>query len=248
MLRKVKGATIRTSTEIRRQIAALEAEDEAIGAEIHSLVPETKKNIFGVERAPKLTEEIRARILELTMRGVEIEEKIAFRRSLLDEKPFSVAFYIPVSRGDDEFFTYGFSEDPDDGLVPFVVAMRVREVDGVHYYAYGMDIYACDTELASEDATALLQAEELKQRQVIDQARTLVALNGQVQAGDRSTIPPAVRHLVMQRDGGTCVQCGARGDLQFDHIIPVAMGGGSDPANLQILCGGCNRRKGATLG
>ena len=247
MLRKVKGATIRTSTEIRQHIAELEAEWEANKAEVHALMPKPKRGLLGFHVAPKIDADVRLKVLELAEAGAEIQAKIEFRRSLLNSDPFAIAFYIPLSRGDGEFFTYGLSEDPD-GLVPFRVAVRVREIDGVHYYAYGTDIYACDTELANEDATALLQADELKQRQVIDQARTLVALDGQVQAGERGSIPTAVRHLVMQRDGGACVQCGARGDLQFDHIIPVAMGGGSDPANLQILCGPCNRRKGATLG
>jgi hypothetical protein len=36
-------------------------------------------------------------------------------------------------------------------------------------------------------------------------------------------------------------------ELQFDHIIPVALGGASTAENLQILCGPCNRAKGAEV-
>ncbi len=67
-------------------------------------------------------------------------------------------------------------------------------------------------------------------------------------ASRRAHIPRDVRHVVWQRDGGACVDCGATFDLQYDHIIPVAMGGSSNVENLQLLCGACNRRKSATLG
>jgi hypothetical protein len=34
-------------------------------------------------------------------------------------------------------------------------------------------------------------------------------------------------------------------DLQYDHVIPVALGGATSLENLQLLCGDCNRAKGA---
>ena len=45
-----------------------------------------------------------------------------------------------------------------------------------------------------------------------------------------------------------CAGCGRlmQGrDLEVDHIQPQALGGGGDPANLQLLCTSCNRIKGA---
>jgi len=56
-------------------------------------------------------------------------------------------------------------------------------------------------------------------------------------------IPNDVKVLVWARDGGACVKCGSKKDLQFDHIIPVSEGGNSTVDNLQILCQKCNLEK-----
>lgn len=63
----------------------------------------------------------------------------------------------------------------------------------------------------------------------------------------RSPIPEAVRSEVWRRDGGCCVKCGSKENLQFDHIIPVARGGATSVQNLQLLCQKCNRVKGASI-
>ena len=67
------------------------------------------------------------------------------------------------------------------------------------------------------------------------------------QPRQRAQIPDDVKHLVMLREQGRCRQCGKNTELQFDHVIPFALGGGSGPDNVQILCGLCNRRKGARV-
>lgn len=96
---------------------------------------------------------------------------------------------------------------------------------------------------------ALIEAYEIRKSQSIDRAKSIAATAKQKSSRSRrDSIPSDLRVLVWERDGGKCVECGSNEDLQFDHIIPVAMGGGTSEQNLQVLCGPCNRSKGASLG
>ncbi len=63
----------------------------------------------------------------------------------------------------------------------------------------------------------------------------------------REPLPREVRLAVWRRDRGRCRECGSGFDLQYDHVIPLALGGASSVDNLQLLCGDCNRAKGASL-
>jgi hypothetical protein len=69
----------------------------------------------------------------------------------------------------------------------------------------------------------------------------------QAPTGERNTrsIPQDVKIAVAARDGGRCRQCGSASGLHFDHVIPWSKGGANTVANIQLLCGACNRRKGA---
>jgi 5-methylcytosine-specific restriction endonuclease McrA len=65
--------------------------------------------------------------------------------------------------------------------------------------------------------------------------------------GERNTrvIPQDVKIAVAARDGGRCRQCGSSENLHYDHVIPWSKGGANTVANIQLLCGPCNWRKGA---
>jgi hypothetical protein len=63
----------------------------------------------------------------------------------------------------------------------------------------------------------------------------------------RRTIPKHVKQEVWQRDQGTCVECGSKERLEYDHIIPVSKGGANTMRNIQLLCEDCNRAKGARI-
>lgn len=96
------------------------------------------------------------------------------------------------------------------------------------------------------DVLALIRDRERKNKQRLARAHTLLNVE-QSARQPQEVITREVRRAVFERDGGKCVQCGEKFDLQYDHIIPVALGGASTVENLQLLCGSCNREKGANI-
>jgi hypothetical protein len=56
-------------------------------------------------------------------------------------------------------------------------------------------------------------------------------------------IPTSVKNEVWERDGGKCVLCGSKRDLEWDHDIPFKRGGSNTSNNIRILCKKCNRHK-----
>ena len=94
------------------------------------------------------------------------------------------------------------------------------------------------------EEVALLHWDAKRKREAkFDRLRKIKAREEDLAATRRERIPDEVRAFVWERDEGRCVRCGAEDDLQFDHVIPVAKGGGVAADNIQILCGNCNRAK-----
>ena len=63
----------------------------------------------------------------------------------------------------------------------------------------------------------------------------------------RRSLTKEVREAVWERDGGKCVECLAKENIHYDHIIPFSLGGSNTKDNLQILCASCNLSKGNRL-
>lgn len=59
---------------------------------------------------------------------------------------------------------------------------------------------------------------------------------------DRS--PAFTRFNLFLRDGFSCVYCGAREDLTFDHVVPRSQGGRTTWENIATACSPCNLKKG----
>jgi len=68
---------------------------------------------------------------------------------------------------------------------------------------------------------------------------------------NRKYIPKWVQRAVFHRDRGMCVSChkDLSGQINigevgnFDHVIPLALGGINDITNIQLLCEFCNKSK-----
>jgi 5-methylcytosine-specific restriction protein A len=53
----------------------------------------------------------------------------------------------------------------------------------------------------------------------------------------------SIRTQVLARDRFTCQSCGARSELEVDHLVPVAKGGSWELDNLWTLCAPCHKSK-----
>jgi hypothetical protein len=110
------------------------------------------------------------------------------------------------------------------------------------------DRFYWDTDqLDPHQVYALLVTRQQRERQRIDRAQAMIAYGSPNAQSRRTGIPDDLKQLVWLRDRGRCRYCGSTIELQYDHIIPVALGGATSAENLQILCGPCNRKKGAGL-
>lgn len=106
--------------------------------------------------------------------------------------------------------------------------------------------YWAEDNLDADDVKALVLKRERRDHQELTTARSLMR-SGEAGKPVRVPIPRELRRVVFERDGGKCVECGSSFDLQYDHILPVALGGATTIENLQLLCADCNRFKSDSL-
>lgn len=63
----------------------------------------------------------------------------------------------------------------------------------------------------------------------------------------RRDLPADVKARVRARAGYVCVKCGSDDRCEVDHVVPWTISHDDSEDNLQLLCFGCNRRKGAKV-
>lgn len=124
----------------------------------------------------------------------------------------------------------------------------VATISGRRYWHYKNKFYWENDGLRSDEVHALITTREQRKNLQIERAQATVAMGTQRRESvGRKRIPDDVKQYIWTRDAGQCQSCGSAIELQFDHIIPLSMGGSNNVENLQILCGPCNRSKAAGL-
>jgi len=109
--------------------------------------------------------------------------------------------------------------------------------------------------LSSETLLKLEKIKNLTKEQDLDKIISLMAdsyINQKVEV-KRNTqnvpiknsryIPRKVKEIVYKRANGECENCNSTHNLEYEHIIPFAMGGTNDLSNIKIFCKSCNQRK-----
>jgi len=124
--------------------------------------------------------------------------------------------------------------------------VRLIQAEGRQWWWFRDAFYWEDDGLSAHDVMALATERERRKQRRLERAHAAMQQDFDA-APRREPIPREVRLAVWRRDGGRCVDCGSDFDLQYDHIIPCAMGGATSVKNLQLLCADCNRSKGAAL-
>jgi hypothetical protein len=102
---------------------------------------------------------------------------------------------------------------------------------GIWVYSGKFRLADCYTELVRSRRVVKLRLEIVDYSKQDDNRDTGRALE------HARMIPSRIKFEVYKRDDGACVECGAKVNLHYDHILPYSKGGLSDDANnIQILC------------
>lgn len=121
-----------------------------------------------------------------------------------------------------------------------------RKLPYLDFAIYDLTLWGSDRRLTAEEWKIFINHRLQREQEEIRRLEN--SLEATEDASRRERISEVVRNEVWRRDQGRCTQCGSQRNLEFDHIIPFAHGGGSTARNIQLLCESCNRSKGALIG
>lgn len=143
--------------------------------------------------------------------------------------------------------TFTCNEQRSNPCVLTPVPSSKYATNGRRYWVFQDAVYSSIADLKPDEVKALITEEEDRINAKVSRSLERAQRKGKDEGIGRQPIPDDVKMFVWQRDGGRCVKCGSNQCLEFDHIIPVVMGGANTSRNLQLLCEPCNRSKGGNL-
>jgi hypothetical protein len=127
------------------------------------------------------------------------------------------------------------------------VALHREETRPRTWWLFRGAIYWEEDDLSATEVKALALEHLTRNDRRLKRALAMMEQAEALTAPGRETIPDDVKVFVWNRDGGRCVRCRSNERLEFDHVIPIALGGANTARNLQLLCQACNREKGVGL-
>lgn len=198
--------------------------------EIRRLGTEPGKGVFG-RRLRSEAEEVQRKLkkpdVAWEIRVWDVSSPAIFERCYLSEGEFAEANELPL-----RLFREG--------------GRTVRD----HWFFNGEVFRTTSLDLEPRDVRALVTAYLNRKSRQLQRVYALEAIgaDNDIVGTPRERISQEIKVEVWKRDSGRCVKCQSQTNLEFDHIIPLAMGGSNSIRNLQLLCAPCNRSKGATLG
>jgi 5-methylcytosine-specific restriction endonuclease McrA len=85
------------------------------------------------------------------------------------------------------------------------------------------------------------QAGIVRPQSEVKPVRSLQQESG-ISTSKRRYLSAELRRLIWARDQSRCQSCDSTRYIDIDHIIPLALGGSNEAANLRLLCRPCNQR------
>ena len=155
--------------------------------------------------------------------------------------------WVRLSSGRYEWSMRFDEETCGQSETPVLVWPARGNARGRDYWLFDDVLYSTDVPLEPDDVRALVIERALKEDARLARASAAAQRAALAAPPRRAPIPADVKSAVWQRDGGCCVDCGSSDGLEFDHVIPVSMGGAHTVRNLQLLCVSCNAAKGGDL-